>query len=348
MSLKRYAYAKREWEQRRFYLDYNEYMGRIHPSIGDDFNLERLTRHYAFGSAPAMAEHLVTSLGYNAPGFCTHGADEGLFHTLLWFRLRWDPVKRRRFPRLAVQHAATYDHVLTFAAGLGYDVLTPENADAVTADVHYLCSPNNPTGDLVELAPSSAELLIIDRTYDDYMANDTKRTDLEKLNSVLIGEKPIAVVKSFAKAFPIAGFRLGLVATNDSDLQSYFHNVYNQKLVTDAALTVAKHCLDHGPFYEVERRSIFEARTVIASELQPLIGDLGLNIEVPPGGNFIVTRGSAASLQAASARLKNVGVSIRLKEAAGLARVTSVSEAFLGELFERFALLKKEGPSAEV
>lgn len=348
MSLKRYAYAKREWEQRRFYLDYNEYMGRIHPSIGDDFNLERLTRHYAFGSAPAMAEQLVATLGYDAPGFCTHGADEGLFHTLLWFRLRWDSTKHRRSPRLAIQHSATYDHVLTFAAGLGYDVLTPEQADAVTADVHYLCSPNNPTGDLVELVPSSAELLIIDRTYDDYMPIDAKRTDLEKLNSVLAGGNPVAVVKSFAKAFPIAGFRLGLVATNDSDLQSYFHNVYNQKLVTDAALTVAKHCLDHSPFYEVERRSIFEARAVIASELHPLISDLGLSIEVPAGGNFIVTRGATASLQAASARLKTVGVSIRLKEAAGLARVTSVSEAFLGELIERFALLKKEDRYAEV
>lgn len=348
MSFKRYAYAKREWEQRRFYLDYNEYMGRIHPSIGDDFNLERLTRHYAFGSAPAMAEHLVAALGYNAQGFCTHGADEGLFHTLLWFRLQWDLAKRRRSPRLGIQHSATYDHVLTFAAGLGYDVLPPEHTDAVAADVHYLCSPNNPTGDLVELTPSSAELLIIDRTYDDYMATDVKQTDLEKLNSVLSGEKPVVVVKSFAKAFPIAGFRLGLVATNTPELQSYFHNVYNQKLVTDASLTIAKHCLDHSPFYEVERRSIFEARTIIASELEPLIGDLDLRIEVPAGGNFIVTRGSVPSLQAAAARLKTVGVSIRLKEAAGLARVTSVSEAFLGELFERFALLKKEGPYAEV
>lgn len=228
MSLKRYAYATREWEQRRFYLDYNEYMGRIHPSIGDDFNLERLTRHYAFGSAPVMAEHLVAALGYNARGFCTNGADEGLFHTLLWFRLQWDLAKRRRSPRLGIQHSATYDHVLTFAAGLGYDVLPPEHADAVTADVHYLCSPNNPTGDLVELAPSSAELLIIDRTYDDYMPTDLKQTDLGKLNSVLSGEKSVVVVKSFAKAFPIAEFRLGLVATNTPELQSYFHNVYNQ------------------------------------------------------------------------------------------------------------------------
>lgn len=348
MSLKRYAYAKREWEQRRFYLDYNEYMGRIHPSIADDFNLERLTRHYAFGSAPAMAEHLTQMLDYKAPGFCTHGADEGLFHTLLWFRLMWDQSQFRRRPRLSIQHAATYDHVLNFAEGLGYEILPAARADSIIADVHYLCSPNNPTGDVVGLSPSSAELLIVDRTYDDYMPPENKLADLASLNRLLASDRPIAVVKSFAKAFPIAGFRLGLIATNDASLQSYFHNVYNQKLVTDAALTIGKHCIDHSPFYEVERRSIFDARPAVANELILIFSELQLSLTVPEGGNFIVARGATPALQAASDALKSVGVSIRLKEEAGLARITSVSEAFLGELFERFEKLKRDIPYVEV
>jgi len=85
----------------------------------------------------------------------------------------------------------------------------------------YLCNPNNPTGDLLNLSEliEIADVckahnctLFIDETYYEY-SNVTFISELCNYNNVIVG-------RSFSKAWALAGVRLGAILSTSSSIKS--------------------------------------------------------------------------------------------------------------------------------
>ncbi|MEB3223467.1 MAG: aminotransferase class I/II-fold pyridoxal phosphate-dependent enzyme [Candidatus Sericytochromatia bacterium] len=338
-----YPYAARVRDPRVLHLDYNEYWGRIHPELAARFSAEDVARQYALTTPRHLLEQLqdVTRWSGAAPAWATHGADEGILHTLLARRLR-QPAEGPP-PAWDVAWAPSYEHASAFAAQLGFQT----GAEPGSADVVYVCSPNNPTGEIASPASLGGALalggrpepwLLVDLTYEDYMPPEARARQAAWVQARLASARPTIAVKSYAKSLPIAGFRFGLVATNVPAVQDHLERVYNRKLVTEAAMHVMQHGLDHRDFYASEQRSIFGARDALVQGLEPLAAAFGVRFQAPPGGNFIVGRGSQSCAEGLHAALAGMGISARLKatpEGGCLLRLTSVAEAYLGEVLGR-------------
>jgi histidinol-phosphate aminotransferase len=75
--------------------------------------------------------------------------------------------------------------------------------DPKTADLVFVCRPNNPTGELPEI-PDVPGQLVIDEAYADYAGVDA----LERVNDGAI------VLRTFSKAYGLAGARVGYAIAN--------------------------------------------------------------------------------------------------------------------------------------
>jgi histidinol-phosphate aminotransferase len=98
------------------------------------------------------------------------------------------------------------------------DAIT-EAIDAVS-DVIFVCSPNNPTGNaqplaaIDELAGATSALVIVDEAYVEFGGESALKLTADHAN--------LAVVRTFSKAFAMAGARIGYVLTSPdvvADLQ---------------------------------------------------------------------------------------------------------------------------------
>jgi len=110
---------------------------------------------------------------------------------------------------------------------------------AAGPDVVFVCSPNNPTGNaqpvetIASLASRTSALIIIDEAYIEFGGHSA----LELAEA----HRNVAVVRTFSKAFAMAGVRLGYVLTSPdvvADLQRV-RLPYHMSSLTQAAGTVA-------------------------------------------------------------------------------------------------------------
>lgn len=94
-------------------------------------------------------------------------------------------------------------------------------------DVDMLCvvSPDNPSGvmltkeqaiELADYAASKNTRLLLDESFIDFAETDKKYTMLE--NDILEKYKNLIVVKSIGKSYGVAGLRLGVISTADTEL----------------------------------------------------------------------------------------------------------------------------------
>lgn len=106
---------------------------------------------------------------------------------------------------------------------------------AEDADVLFVCSPNNPTGNaqpvdaVARLATESDALIVVDEAYIEFGGESALK---------LVADHPnLAVVRTFSKAFAMAGARIGYVLTSPdvvSDLQRV-RLPYHMSALTQAA-----------------------------------------------------------------------------------------------------------------
>lgn len=104
-------------------------------------------------------------------------------------------------------------------------------------------SPNNPTGKLMDPAlvrkviENSQGMVIIDEAYIEFAGLQNSMQSLAK-------EYPnVIILRTFSKAWGLAGIRLGYIISNEDNIQRLmpFRNVYSVNVV---ALTVGLHALD--------------------------------------------------------------------------------------------------------
>lgn len=113
----------------------------------------------------------------------------------------------------------TQTDVVSFAMEPPYRLGAPQVAAArdVRPDVIFVCSPNNPTGNaqsveiVAQLASSTSALIVVDEAYIEF-GGDSALT--------LVADSPnVAVVRTFSKAFAMAGARLGYVLADPAVVQ---------------------------------------------------------------------------------------------------------------------------------
>lgn len=180
-------------------------------------------------------------------------------------------------------------------------------------------SPNNPTGsvateaDLRRLSAAAPHaMLMVDLAYTEFADVDLTSTALSLPNAV--------IVRTFSKAFGLAGLRVGYAASSNAEVITWLRSVGNPYAASSVSLAMAATCLDLG----LERmRSYFEQVRRERAALAGMFAGCGAN-PYPSQANFVLAEVSdPAGLRAA---LTAKGIAIRaFPNVTGLERAVRVT-----------------------
>ena len=163
-----------------------------------------------------------------------------------------------------------------------------DTAAQVPTDIVFVCSPNNPTGNaqprevVAELADRlSSRLIVVDEAYGEF-SPETSALPL------VTSHPNVAVVRTFSKAFAMAGARIGYVLAASSvvdDLQRVRLPYHLSALAQTAGIVALRHRAEA----EAILMAIAEQRDRIIAELRATPGvtsfpsDANFVLFVPPG-----------------------------------------------------------------
>jgi histidinol-phosphate aminotransferase len=202
---------------------------------------------YPDGQMTRLREELATSVGHPFEGtWAANGSNEILTQLLQ----AYGGTGRRAavFEPTYLLHSRiawlTQTGVVSLTLGDGF-ALSQEGVSAAVGanpDVVFVCSPNNPTGNtqtldtIRSLASASGGLVIVDEAYVEFGGE----TALP-----LVAEYPnVAVVRTFSKAFALAGARIGYALASPEvveDLQRVRLPYHLSALTQAAGLTALRH-----------------------------------------------------------------------------------------------------------
>ncbi len=193
-----------------------------------------------------------------------------------------------------VMYGILSDITATSFAGLSRDARFDIPADAAAAvkaaggDIVFACSPNNPTGNVIDEAAARAlaggvdGLVVIDEAYQEF----SETTTVELLGDY----RNLAVLRTFSKAFSLAGLRVGYLLA-DAEVIENINKVrlpYNVNVFSQAA--AAALMAEAGPL-EVIIAEIVRERSRLAAALAGLDGYLAY----PSAANFLLVRCSRSA-----------------------------------------------------
>ena len=172
-------------------------------------------------------------------------------------------------------------HVHDLEAMLG--AITPETR------LVAICNPNNPTGTMVtpEAIDAFIEKLpdhvvaIFDEAYHELMPEAFKPDVLKHIRS---GKKNIIVLRTFSKAYGLAGLRIGYAVAHP-ELISHLNKVRQPFNVNAMAQAAAMAALDDVTHIVETRDMVFQGLAFFNRELPTL----GIEV-VPSGANFILCK----------------------------------------------------------
>ena len=199
---------------------------------------------YPDGQMTRLREELANFHGHPIDGVWTaNGSNEVLMELLLAYggpgrtALVFEPTYLLHARLARLTHTEMASLRLTDPYRLTEDVVA--EALALRPDIVFVCSPNNPTGNaqpvrlVAELAAATDALVIVDEAYVEFGGTSTRDLTAAHLN--------LAVVRTFSKAFAMAGARLGYVLTSPDivgDLQRV-RLPYHMSSLTQAAGIIA-------------------------------------------------------------------------------------------------------------
>lgn len=173
--------------------------------------------------------------------------------------------------------------LLTTEFDLDLDAI-PNTFDATTK-VIFLCSPNNPTGNvlgrekIVEVLKRFYGLVVIDEAYIDFTTSKSFVKELKKYPNLV-------VLQTFSKAWGLAGLRLGMCFASEEIVgilnkikYPYNVNIKTQELALDA--------LDNAYRKDIWVDEILQERAVLALELNKLSM---VEKIFPTDANFLLVR----------------------------------------------------------
>lgn len=319
-----------------FCLDFNEYQGEIASSTAKVLQNQKLIQHYPLVSDTSLIQKLSHFLTFPEKNMAlTAGADEALFHILLLSKIRYQAGVARIF------FFPTYDHVVHFMETLDFQVLHP--SDHSDSHLVYLSFPNNPTG--TEISPEELErtiqiykksLLILDLTYIFY-----SRYKIQDYKNIIFSHENVVAVLSLAKAFPLAGLRMGCVFSSNLQLMKYFQKDYNKKVVNTLARAVTLDCLENKTFYQKQQKQIIKNKKPLADLFQKLARQENIGMTVmrrdllTGGGNFFRMTGNPKERKLFLKLLYSKKIIVRNKKDWDFLRVTSVCDSLFNQIKKR-------------
>ncbi|AMR26273.1 histidinol-phosphate transaminase [Hymenobacter psoromatis] len=166
--------------------------------------------------------------------------------------------------------------------------LSPEIVAGVLASpakLVFLCSPNNPTGNLLhaeaieEILRGFAGLVVVDEAYADFAAAPSWTTRLAEFPNLV-------VLQTFSKAWGLAGLRLGM-AFASPEIISYLNKIKPPYNISEATQQHALAALAAAPHFESLRQQLLTGRDWLAGRLPalPLVAEV-----FPSDANFLLVR----------------------------------------------------------
>jgi histidinol-phosphate aminotransferase len=176
-------------------------------------------------------------------------------------------------------------------------------------------NPNNPTGTIIKRknwerflkAVPPDILVLLDEAYIDFVDDPDCPDGLEYLAS----DKPLLVLRTFSKAYGLAGLRVGYGLTR-SDLADYINRVRQPFNVNSLGQAGALGALEDREFFEKTRSLVQEEKLVLEKGLKKL----GLTY-IPTQTNFILIKVPRKAQEVFEAMLHK-GVIIRSMKSYGL------------------------------
>ncbi len=194
--------------------------------------------------------------------------------------------------------------LMTDAFGLDSDSLL----SAITEDTKaiFICSPNNPTGkqflknDVLKVVEESDRLVVVDEAYSDFAPYSLSREATRYQN--------LLVLKTFSKAFGLAGLRIGYaISTNETS--GWLRAAQSPFSVNTVAQEMIKLVLENQKIYEEFIKKTIEERAYLKAELDDINGVQAFDSDA----NFILFKVLSANLRSSdlAARLKSGGFEVR-------------------------------------
>jgi histidinol-phosphate aminotransferase len=202
---------------------------------------------YPDGQMRALREALAERTGHGVDGvWAANGSNEVLAQLLTAYggpgrrAVLFEPTYLLHRRLCLLTHTETTERTLDPPFVIDDDAIAWAAASA--AHVAFVCSPNNPTGNaqpldaIRSLASRSDRLVIVDEAYVEFGG----QTALP-----LVAEHPnVAVVRTFSKAFALAGARIGYVLASPAvveDLQRVRLPYHMSALTQAAGVTALRH-----------------------------------------------------------------------------------------------------------
>ena len=178
-------------------------------------------------------------------------------------------------------------HFLKAESGFALDETIFDSIQKNKPDMIFLCSPNNPTGRLIEKpllekiaaqCDESGIFLVVDECFLDFTehANESMFRFVE--------ENPhLVVLNAFTKIYAMAGIRLGYLATSNPALLHKINALRPEWNVSTLAQIAGEAALDERNYIEETRTLIKQEREYLSKELKAL----GFRV-FPSDANFIL------------------------------------------------------------
>lgn len=201
----------------------------------------------------------------------------------------------------------------------------------------FIANPNNPTGtyvnkyeieDFMKDLPNNT-VVVLDEAYDTFIDADDFPQSLSYLD-----KKNIVILKTFSKAFGLAGLRMGYAITNP-EFASYMEKVRQPFNVNSLAQAAAIAALDDEAFLRNTKKAVLEGKEYLYTALTKL----GVTY-VPSAANFILINAGCDSL-AAFKKILKYGVIVRDMKQYGLNNFIRVTIGTKSENERFIKVLKK-------
>ncbi len=131
--------------------------------------------------------------------------------------------------------------------------------------ITFICSPNNPTGNLVDKSLlkellQKDTLVVLDTAYGEF--TDEDYLDLLKNNENLI------LLKTFSKAFGLAGLRVGYGLTSNKEISKNLKKTRSPFSVSKPSLVAAKNALKSEKFLEKTVKEVRKGRDYFVENIK--------------------------------------------------------------------------------
>jgi histidinol-phosphate aminotransferase len=174
-----------------------------------------------------------------------------------------------------------------------------------TDEVLFLCSPNNPSGnqfardDVKALLESTEGLVLLDEAYVEFAS--------ETLVNLVKEYENLFVLRTFSKAFGLAGLRIGYAVTNENLSKILREKINLPYPVSTLTLAVASILLENMEEVDSSIETVKKTRERLTKELEKIQG-----VRVYPSqGNFILLEIPQSAFIVAKQML-DLGVKVRI------------------------------------